>query len=388
MKKLFMFLAVAGLATFGASCSSDDNSDDPVKVESQLALKADKTDIKEGESVKFTVTLDGKGETAAELSIDGVKIDSPHTFKKEGQYNVVAKKKGAKDSAAVKITVAKGDGETPVETKTLVLEADLLEVNVGDKVTFKVTDGKDAVKDVVITEVGGKAVAKGVWTAEKPGTFKFVATKDGFEKSNEFSIEVIENTVPEVTPNSVVVGTKKFDLGTAILGVNMYPEGGKFIHRPYILDGKVYFLFTYQMFAGSADDEDAYENAWEVGGAVVGLQVAIPQDGKTLRTPENTPTAEWMFVDLYAVLDGESDYGELLDGKAQIAWAASEKKVGLKASGIFTLPVDTNFEIDYQGESAGLYRFEVKAPETNNTNSLKQAKANVRASKKIKMVKN
>lgn len=197
MKKLFMFLAVAGLATFGASCSSDDNSDEPVKVEAgQLAVKADKTEINVGDSVKFSVTLDGKEEKGSELFIGDEQIYTPHKFEKAGEFEVVAKKKGAKDSAAVKITV-KGEGEeVPGDKKTLVLTPDKLEVFVGGEVKFTVTDGEAAVSGVKITQVGGAALTSDVWKADKVGTAKFVAEKEGYGKSNEVSVVVAEDKAP------------------------------------------------------------------------------------------------------------------------------------------------------------------------------------------------
>lgn len=192
-----MFLAVAGLATFGASCSSDDNSDEPVKVEAgQLAVKADKTEINAGDSVKFSVTLDGKEEKGSELFIGDEQIYTPHKFEKAGEFEVVAKKKGAKDSAAVKITV-KGEGEeVPGDKKTLVLTPDKLEVFVGGEVKFTVTDGEAAVSGVKITQVGGAALTSDVWKADKVGTAKFVAEKEGYGKSNEVSVVVAEDKAP------------------------------------------------------------------------------------------------------------------------------------------------------------------------------------------------
>lgn len=394
-----MFLAVAGLATFGASCSSDDNSDEPVKVQAgQLAVKADKTEIKEGESVKFSVTLDGKEEKGAELSSDGGKISPTHVFKEAGEYNVVAKKKGAKDSAAVKITVVKGEGEAPGEgevpgeVKTLVLSADLLEVNVGGKVTFKVTDGKDAVKDVVITEVGGKAVANGVWTAAKPGIFKFVATKAGYEKSNEFSVEVLDNSVPEVTPNSVVLGKNKYDLNIGILGIDQYVSGvdadGENIYttRAYNQDGVVYYIFTYQMFKGT-DFEKDYENAFETGGVIFTVKIAIPQDGKGVKTPANSEPKSWLFVGSSVILDGAVLYEKLLNEEIMIGYTATKDTFTVNAEGTFTAPEKTDFNAKFSGPIDGIYTFAVKAPTANNTNSLKQVKANASTSKNFKMIK-
>ncbi|MEK6450155.1 MULTISPECIES: hypothetical protein [unclassified Myroides] len=191
MKKLFMFLAVAGLATFGASCSSDDNSDEPVKVEAgQLAVKADKTEINAGESVKFSVTLDGKEEKGSELFIGDEQIYTPHKFEKAGEFEVVAKKKGAKDSAAVKITV-KGEstGEPQPGEETLVLKGvtEAGEVKVGAKLAFSFTDAEGVNVDGAKLHKNGVEIAGTeyvVTEADAKTTLKFTAKK-GELVSNE-----------------------------------------------------------------------------------------------------------------------------------------------------------------------------------------------------------
>lgn len=208
MKKLFMFLAVAGLATFGASCSSDDNkSEDP-----KLALKADKTDIKVDETVTFTVESNGKAETAADLYKDGTKISNPYKFTEEGEFSIVAKKKGAVDSNAVKIKVTK-DG-TPGNEKTLKLVADKPAANVGEVVTFTVTDGTGAVVEDAKIKQGNVAVTGNTWTATAAGTFKFTASKEGYTTSNEAQVVVTEApyeggvvlSLDSEDPNNIFVG--------------------------------------------------------------------------------------------------------------------------------------------------------------------------------------
>lgn len=209
MKKLFMFLAVAGLATFGASCSSDDSKggggDD-----GKLSLTASKTNVEVDEAVTFTVKLDGKAETGAELYIGSTKIASPYTFKEEGVFEVVAKKKGATDSPAVKITVVKkGEGK-----KTLKLSADKTAIKVGETVTFTVKDNKDEVVADAKIKQGNVDVEGLTWKATEAGVFKFKASKDGFESSAEVSIVVTEPpyeggvvlTLGNENPNDIKVG--------------------------------------------------------------------------------------------------------------------------------------------------------------------------------------
>lgn len=182
MKKLFMFLAVAGLATFGTACSS---SDDSGTSEPQLELKANKTGVKVNEEVTFTVTADGKNVDGASLTIDGVAVTGmKQSFKEEREYKVVASKSGFKTSGAVTIKVSK-DATPPVQ-KQLVLSADKTAIKVGEVVAFSVNE-----TGAVITGTNGATVVDGKFTATAAGTFVFKATKTGdFIDSNSVTVTV------------------------------------------------------------------------------------------------------------------------------------------------------------------------------------------------------
>ncbi len=198
MKKLFMFLAVAGLATFGASCSS---SDDNAPEQKQLTLSSDAKDntVVEGTTVKFSAKVDGKEEAGAEFYVNDTKVSNPYKFDTEGSYKVVAKKDKFKPSAVMTITVTK-DGQPPVEKRTLVLTADKEAVFVGGKVKFTVKDDLGAaVAGFKIKQVGGAEITGDEWTATAAGDFKFVASKDNYEGSNEVSVAVT------VDPNALVL---------------------------------------------------------------------------------------------------------------------------------------------------------------------------------------
>lgn len=201
MKKLFMFLAVAGLATFGASCSSDDSKNEDPK-QKDLTLSADKPSVKEGGAVTFTVKVDGKVEAGADLYIGSEKITSPHTFAKEGKYEVKAKKKDFKDSNVVTITVTKDGGPDPEpEKKKLTLLADLEEAGLGEVVTFSVLEGSANVTADTKIYVNGSTLIEGsTFTTDEAGTYKFVAKKEGALDSDEVTVTFIEKLViPEGT---------------------------------------------------------------------------------------------------------------------------------------------------------------------------------------------
>ncbi len=198
MRKLFMFLAVAGLATFGASCSKSDNSKpDPDKKQLSISASPNGT-IEEGTSVTFTAKVDGKEESGAEFHVDGKKVANPYKFEKEGSYKVVAKKSNFNDSNAITITVTK-KGEPGV--KSLVLTGPS-EAKVGADVTFVVKDNNGASVGGYKLMLNGAEVAN-PWKATA-GVHKFKATKADYTDSNEVTVTVTVDqdalTLTLVTP--------------------------------------------------------------------------------------------------------------------------------------------------------------------------------------------
>ncbi|MTG99077.1 hypothetical protein GJV76_13195 [Myroides sp. BIT-d1] len=209
MKKIFMFIFVATLATFGISCSSDDNSTDDKKEEKQLVLKADKLEVKVGEAVNFSAELDNK-------KIDGVKIlinDQPgslkHVFKEAGTFKVVATKAGYRNSNPINVVVTENANK-------IILKADKSKVEVGEKVTFTAQAGGADLKDFKVSFADGTEINGTSWIADKAGSFKFFAFKEGLENSDNVEITVtakpIDLKLTLVTnPNEVFAG-KPFTL--------------------------------------------------------------------------------------------------------------------------------------------------------------------------------
>lgn len=239
MKKLFMFLAVAGLATFGASCSSDDSkNDDPVKKDLVLSGK---TDVKEGEAVTFTVKVGDKAETGTELYVDGVKAANPHTFSKVGKYSVQAKKKDFNDSNVLTVNVTEKDivgPEPEPDPKTLVLSVvGGNEAIVGQEVIFLVKDNEGNNVTGATIKNGATTVAN-PWTPTEAGTVKFVASKEGYENSNEVSVVVSVVTVPE---------SQFLKVGNEIVSLDMskfiYFKSGEYVYSETLEDGTVIVPF-------------------------------------------------------------------------------------------------------------------------------------------------
>ena len=324
MKKLFMFLAVAGLATFGASCSSsDDSTPPPPPAGKDLVLSADKTSVKEGEAVAFTVKVDGKVEAGAELYIGSEKISSPHTFAKEGKYEVKAKKKDFNDSKVVTITVKKD--EVPVDPLKLTLTPSKTEVFVGEVVTFTVKDENGAnVTGFTVKQADGTAVANGLFNATAAGTFKFVASKEGYVSSEEVSVVV--KTRPALTTNFFKYDGIQYEVDEALF---VY-QGSQAFNGGTI---DTYFMVVVNM------------NGEEINNRILGL-VAFPRTtatvqvlpgngqigvaawagfefmagGEVLDTPEATPATNITLSGM-TLVDVEQGVKGATNGKIEFAFA-------------------------------------------------------------------
>jgi len=331
-----MFLAVAGLATFGASCSSsDDNTPPPSK--KSLVLSSDKTAVKEGEAVKFTVKVDGKEEAGSDLYIGSEKISNPHTFAKEGEYKVTAKKNDFNDSNVVTIKVSKDGGPQPGD-KQLSLEATPAKVYVGEVVSFVVKEDGKIIADATITQVGGAAVKNGEWTADKVGTAKFKATKTGSKDSNEVSVVVEEKPV---VPNSFIqLGSDIHELGFGIAAEVKY-KGSNDRVQFELTDGRKVYQYDLQLFKGSSDD-DYTEDLFKPGGVVQIVTIFIEAKSAT-STLDNTPSKDWIWGGVNTVLDGQTLYGNI-DNTSQIGFgpltvnADGTRKVAMESKGNYTSP--------------------------------------------------
>ena len=252
MRKLFMFLAVAGLATFGASCSkSDDNGGGG---STKLVVSADKTSVEEGTAVTFTAKADGKTESGADFYVNNGKVTNPYTFDTAGTYKVVAKKAGFTESDAITITVTENGGEVPQpEKKTLVLTAAPATVEVGDTVTFLVKDNDNVtVADATIT-LDGTPITENPWMATVAGTYTFKATKADYNDSAEVTVTVTAATeLPEnyTKVNGVVTEITNFKR-VYINGVRN--AGGQFQPYIYTEDGDTFSIVTYELGALNAE---------------------------------------------------------------------------------------------------------------------------------------
>lgn len=209
-----MFLAVAGLATFGASCSSDDGGNnggngggDNTK---QLVAKATPSTVEVNKEVTFSATSEGKAVDGVSFYVGETKLDNPHKFTEAKEYKVVAKKEGFKDSAAITVKVTE-EATPPGPEKTLVLSlvTDPADVKQGERFELKIVDGEDKPVTGAILLADGQATpiesvdgVFGVAYNGEPGEIYLSATKDGVY-SNELAIEVHPGE-PEPAPEGKI----------------------------------------------------------------------------------------------------------------------------------------------------------------------------------------
>lgn len=181
MKKLLFFL-ITGLSFL--SCSSDDNQVEETKNQ-ELFLIVENTSIFVYDSLSFIIQDANADKVDAELYVNGVKASNPFVFDKEGQFEVIAKKKGALDSNTVKVNVG---------TKQLVLEVDRESLFLQGKTLFTAKwQGEDVSSKVTIYNVDtNEIIRNSVFTGESVGEFKFIAKGKGFIDSNMITINVEE----------------------------------------------------------------------------------------------------------------------------------------------------------------------------------------------------
>lgn len=207
MKKLFMFLVVAGLATFGVSCSKSDDSPAPAPAK-ELKLTANpQGEVFVGDVVNFSVSSGTeiiKDAVIMEGDKNAVK-DGKWTATSEGSFKFKATKTGYNPSNEVTVVVKKK------VQKVMILKASKTQVNAKENFELTVVDDKGVGIDGAelifegestgyLSEEGGKWVI----SINGPGTYKMKAVLNGSE-SNEISITAVE------APLVKGVGSFKFD---------------------------------------------------------------------------------------------------------------------------------------------------------------------------------
>lgn len=370
MKKLFMFLAVAGLATFGTSCGSDDNKggDDPAQ--KALVLSSDVTSVEKGGSVAFTVKVENKVEAGAELYIGDTKIANPAKFDNVGKFKVVAKKNGFVTSNAVEITVTEaGTGEPEPGVGSLVLTGNPAagEVAVGDNLSFFMTDaegvtvsGAELFKNG--TKINGSEYV--VASADAETTLKFTAKK-GDLVSNEivYTVKAIPAT-PE--SNFLKVGNDVYNLDGADLGVYTNAAREAIIYTAG--EGADAFNFLrYKVYVNieGTEGEDF---------ASLDLAVILPANATSLVWPQDAPEGNVVPLSALVAMDGalvaQTAQGE--EFSVALGWGA---KASGDTPGQFGVELTAEeFSFEYEGAYGGLWALVQQGQGATAAKGIKSAK--------------
>lgn len=313
MKKLFMFLAVAGLATFGASCSSDDGGGSGGG-QPALVAKASPSSVKINENVTFSATADGKAVDGVKFYSAGKELQNPHKFAAKGEYNVIAKKTGYLESAAITVTVTEEGVIT--EPKQLTLTVMPAEVTLGQAVSFIVYEGTTDVTSTAKIFVNG-TLSESSYTATAVGTYTVKATKEGATDSVEKTFKVNEApVVPE--DNFLQVGDQVVGLEGASFH---YYTQGEFVYSEVLPDGRLVVPVMMRMFTRditSTIEVEDYDNS-----SALLLYVVQDTTSSTVNWPWAVPAADVLIVDYSGWMDG-------------VEWAA-DSETGF-ASPVFTAP--------------------------------------------------
>lgn len=255
MRKLFMFLTVATLATFGMACSSSDDSDGPADGIA-LVVNASKTTAEIGETVTFTVIEGTDDVTAAsDIYINGtIAPDKKLTSTTEGEFKVVAKKAKAIDSEEIIVKFG------PKAVKKLVLTATPSTIDIDTETVFKVILNNTDVTARATIKVEGIIVTGGKYRGTAVGSYIARASLAGSEDSNEVTIIVKEADVVPPTENFLKVGNAVKDL--KLTNVFQFFKFGGVNFQTVIRDGALYVPFGFRTFisdTGQSTIED-YKN--------------------------------------------------------------------------------------------------------------------------------
>lgn len=197
MNKLRVFLAIVCLTVLNVACSSDDNKVEEKREQLVIRSDAENNTVKKGKEVFFSAyTVDGDVlnvyKNHVRYFIDGVETSSYYKFDKLGEYQIVGKSEGVKDSSSIRIKVIEADPENgfeyPFLTVTTVTGMTTFEVD--DRIYFDVRndDGMSITNAELV--ISDDVLISNPWKPTKSGTFKVVAIKGGYSKSQGLIITV------------------------------------------------------------------------------------------------------------------------------------------------------------------------------------------------------
>lgn len=360
MKNILKYFAVMLLIVATVGCSKDDDKvDDSGKKE--LFIKTDKTKVAIGELVVFTAMDKANNKVDdAIFYLNGVKISKDFKFDKKGVYNVIAKKIGYKASAPVSIFVSDG-GE--VIANKLKLTVDKNTVYLGESVKFTVTaDGKE-VEGAKIQYLEGGTLESSTLVMDKFGTFRFVATKEGYSNSEILEVKVLLK--PSVTDQTFTINGVKYDIKSVELTIDV----NKQTRKPILYKEGKSSYYVYKLFA---------DNVVAKTFAMYIMKVTVPNDTDKVILPYEVPANKVEILGGLGVIDREIE-AEILSmdiEKAYAKWLSPLTSLS-KGKGEVEyefVSVDYALEVKYKGEYNGLGA--VEADPNGNSKSLEIEKRN------------
>ncbi|MDR0194698.1 MAG: hypothetical protein LBI73_06205 [Myroides sp.] len=339
MKNILKYFTVMLLIVAVVGCSKEDDTiDDSGKKE--LFIKPDKTKVAIGELVAFTaIDRDNNKVEDASFYLNGVKISKDFKFDKKGVYNVIAKKIGYKVSAPVSIFVSDG-GE--VIANKLKLTVDKNAVYLGESVKFSVTAEGKEVEGAKIQYIEGGTLESSTLVMNKFGTYRFVATKEGYSNSDILEVKVLLK--PSVTDQTFTINGVKYDIKNVELTIDV----DKNTKKPILYKEGKEAYYVYKLFA------DNVEGTF----AMYIMKVVVPNDTDKVILPYEVPANKVVILGGLGVIDREIE-AEILSmdiEKAYAKWLSPLTSLS-KGKGEVEyefVSVDYALEVKYKGVYNGL----------------------------------
>jgi len=338
MKKSFLLFALFALFMVVISCSKNSNPEPPL-IEKHLALTSNKTEVEIEDEVTFVVQADGEIIKDATLYINNEKISNPFRFKQAGTYNVIAKKENYKDSNTVLIQVK----EAKPKEKKLVLSSDKSTVFEGERVTFTVKDDKNQEVQQAVIKLNGTSVGSS-WVAKSPGTYNFIASKEGYTSSEVLTIVVKDEEA--TAPNYFTFKGQTYALDKA----SFHYIGDK------LGEGGLYDIYRMDL-----SNDDSFKNFLSVN-----VEFKRPESTQNQETyPRNgkhtiTPYKEFKLTTFYTThLNTFTDNGSYVDLSSIFRQDTKEQYIKVVKNGKIVFSIETmehktmtkqKIEGEYKGE--------------------------------------
>ncbi|MGS4346237.1 hypothetical protein ACKUSY_11720 [Myroides odoratus] len=193
MRKLLLFFMMASVAVLGTACSSDDSNDEG-NMRLALFSNANEDGVYQGTKVIFSVMAEEEGglvgvSSGVSYYVDGTEVGDSYIFNELGEFKVVAKKKGYRESNMLIIKVIEqiNKGKLVVSVvggETEVKYGDIVRFEVKDEEGINITNANIVLSDD--THIGY------VWYPLASGTYKIFAYKDDYERSEGLILTVKE----------------------------------------------------------------------------------------------------------------------------------------------------------------------------------------------------